>query len=65
MVTRDPSLDFITVVETAKILMLSEYRTRLLLREGKFPNAKKPGKSWMIPRQDVYDYIESSKGDWQ
>ncbi len=49
--------DYISVREVARILLVTEWRVRELIRAGSFPNARRPGRSYLVPRSDVKSYI--------
>jgi len=59
MIKPDNQEEYLTTTQVADILNLSEFTVRLLARNGKFKNAKRPGKSWLIPKLSVTTYIES------
>ena len=51
--------EFITLEEIAIVLMCSEDRVLVLIREGRIP-AIKPGKAWVVPRAAFV----SAVNDW-
>ncbi|AER26591.1 MeR-like helix-turn-helix DNA binding domain protein [Gordonia phage Amore2] len=55
-----PDQELLNTREVSEILMVTEATVRVKLREGVFPNASRPGKSWLIPRSDVHKYIKES-----
>jgi excisionase family DNA binding protein len=48
--------------EAAEFLELSEDSTRRYCSEGRFPNAYRLRKEWLIPRHDVYTYARTRLG---
>lgn len=46
-----------TVSAVASEAGISEARVRKLLREGRFPNAFKLGRPWLVPDADVRAYL--------
>lgn len=57
IVKRAPEQDFLKTSDVASILMVTEGTVRALIRGGEFPNAKRPGRGYLIPRSDVNAYI--------
>lgn len=55
-----PEKDYLTTRRVAEILLLDETTVRALARQGKFPNAYRPGRSWLIPRADLEGYIKEN-----
>lgn len=53
--------DYMTISEVAEYLRLSENVVRIKNREGAFPNAVRPGRGWLIPRDDVVVYLVNSR----
>lgn len=53
--------EFMTIAEVSKYLRLSENVVRIKRRQGVFPNAVRPGRSWLIPRDDVVVYLVNSR----
>ncbi|UTN91215.1 MerR-like helix-turn-helix DNA binding domain protein [Gordonia phage PokyPuppy] len=54
-----PESDMLNTDQVAVILMVTRSHVRELLKAGKFPNAHRPGRGYLIPRQDVNNYIIS------
>lgn len=52
--------EMLNTKQVAEILLVTEWTVRDLVRKGKFPNAARPGKGWLIPRADVETYIKES-----
>lgn len=52
--------NILNVRQVSEILLVSERHVTALIREGKFPNAKRPGRGWLIPRKDVHNYIKEN-----
>jgi excisionase family DNA binding protein len=50
---------FLTANEVAPILRMGRYQVIKLCREGKL-RATKPGKTWLILREDVDTYVRSA-----
>lgn len=48
----------LTADEVAGILRTTPYNVLVLIRKQKL-RATKPGKSWLIPLDAVYDYLDS------
>jgi excisionase family DNA binding protein len=53
---------YITVTDAAKQLNLTSGHVRQLCIDGKFPEAEKMGKTWIIPREAVEKYQPEEKG---
>lgn len=60
MTNISPEKDYLSSDEVARILRVTPWTVRELARVGKFPNAHRPGKAWMIPRSDVDNYIKEA-----
>ncbi|ANA85826.1 helix-turn-helix DNA binding protein [Gordonia phage Woes] len=54
-----PERDMLDTKKVAAILNVTTGHVRELVKAGKFPNAHRPGKGYLIPLQDVRDYIVS------
>lgn len=50
--------DLLTTEQVSEILLVTPGTVRHLLRDGKFPNATRPGRGWLVPRSDVHSYIK-------
>jgi excisionase family DNA binding protein len=48
---------YVKVKEAADILMVTPWTVRRLLREGNFPGAVRPGRDYLIPREEIHDYF--------
>ena len=53
---------YLTVKDVAELLSLSPYRVRQLVRQGRFPGAKKIGSDikqahWRIPQSGIDNYL--------
>ena len=48
--------------QVAEYLMVKEATVRLLLRQGKFPHAMRPGRSWLVPLTDLEAYVKEKHG---
>lgn len=53
--------EFMTIAEVSKYLRLSENVVRIKRREGAFPNSSRPGRNWLIPRDDVVVYLVNTR----
>jgi excisionase family DNA binding protein len=53
---------FLTANEVAPLLRMGRYQVIKLCREGKL-RATKPGKTWLILREDVDAYVRSAYND--
>ncbi|QDF18271.1 helix-turn-helix DNA binding domain protein [Gordonia phage Dakiti] len=60
-----PQEDLLRTDQVAEILMVTPGHVRELIKAGKFPNAHRPGRGYLIPRQDVHDYIISREKENQ
>ncbi|AUV60658.1 helix-turn-helix DNA binding protein [Gordonia phage Butterball] len=60
-----PENDNLTTDQVAAILLVTVNHVRELVKAGKFPNAHRPGKGYLIPRQDVHNYIISREKETQ
>jgi excisionase family DNA binding protein len=49
---------FLTTEQVAQRLGLSQGRIEVLAREGRFPNARKLGRDWVIPARDVEEFAK-------
>ena len=47
-----------SVKETAELLGLSTRSISTRLKKGDFPNAKKVGKEWRIPEEDIRSFLK-------
>jgi putative molybdopterin biosynthesis protein len=52
----------LTPEEVAKILDISEYTVKEMLREGEIPGKKVRGK-WRVKQEDLRDYINSPSAE--
>lgn len=53
---------YLTASEVAPLLRVGTYQVVVLCREGKL-RATKPGKTWLITREDVEAYIAAGYND--
>ena len=51
--------DMLNTDQVADMLLVTPNHVRELVRNGKFPNAHRPGRGYLIPRSDVEAYIIS------
>ena len=54
--------DLLSVQETANFLHLDRSRIGRLCRQGRFPNARKIGERWVIPRESVINFKRLTPG---
>ena len=54
--------DLLSVQEAADILNLDRSRIGRLCRQGRFPNARKIGERWVIPRDSVTNFKRLTPG---
>jgi excisionase family DNA binding protein len=52
----------LTALEVAGIFLVTEWTVREWCKQGKFPNATKPGRAWRIPEADVKALLEVQHG---
>lgn len=52
--------DLLDSRQVADILRIEPRTVSALIREGKFPNAARPGRGWLVPRSDVHEYIKET-----
>ena len=50
-------LKYYTTKDAAGILGIKPSTVAKMVREGIFPNTKKPGKKYLIPEEDIKDYL--------
>lgn len=48
--------------QVAAYLMVTEATVRLLVKQGKFPGAVRPGRSWLVPLIDLEAYVKEKHG---
>ena len=53
---------YMTATEAAKKLGLTTGHIRQLCIDGKFPDAEKMGKTWIVPKESVDNYVPPPKG---
>lgn len=51
--------EMLSTHQVADILLVTPGHVRQLIKAGRFPNAHRPGKSYLIPRADLNAYIKS------
>ena len=54
--------DLISVTEAGEILNLDRTQIGRICKQGRFENARKIGKSWVIPRASVFKYTHLKPG---
>ena len=55
-------MEMLTVEEVAKVLKLSPYTVRELLKEGKLPGRKiGGGRQWRVSRDDLEVYLHGAR----
>lgn len=54
--------DMLNTQQVADVLLVTPGHVRELIKSGKFPNAHRPGKGYLIPRSDLQAYIHSNYG---
>lgn len=52
-----------TVSEAADILKRSKYTIREWIKAGKFPNARRVGRFWLIPHRDIHVLLNPLEGE--
>ncbi|AKJ71847.1 DNA binding protein [Tsukamurella phage TIN4] len=55
-----PEQKMLNTKQVSDILLVEPGTVRELVRAGKFPNATRPGKGWLIPQSDVTNYIKET-----
>lgn len=51
--------NFLTMARLCQIFRTQPVNVNRWCRQGKFPNAIKPGKSWLVPESDVVALLQS------
>lgn len=59
-ITRPSELEYLKVDEVASILRADPQTVRRMCNNGKFANARKRNRQWLIPRSDVDRYLDQS-----
>ena len=59
---KDPLADVVTLAAAADLLGISPSTAAIQARKGRFPGAKKIGKTWFVPLAGVEFYKQNSLG---
>lgn len=54
--------NYVDSVEAGRLLNITDARIRRLCLDGRFEGALKTGKSWIIPRESVDNFVRLSPG---